>query len=169
MTPTEEVRAALDEFDRTFASGDADALAALFADDAQLLLQHGAPIEGRPAILAQWARLFGEFDPALWRADHQIVEVHGDRAYSLSVYSETLVHRGDDPSRLVNGRLVLFQRRDPNGRWRISMAMNSPFDRSSWSNGKGRARDLTITTVHDGRPADRRPASLARVLPPTWR
>ena len=125
MTPTEEVRAALDEFDRTFASGDADALAALFADDAQLLLQHGAPIEGRPAILAQWARLFGEFDPASWRADHQIVEVHGDRAYSLSVYSETLVHRGDDPSRLVNGRLVLFQRRDPNGRWRISMAMNS--------------------------------------------
>lgn len=125
MTPTDDVRAALAEFDRTFASGDAEALAALFAEDAKLLLQHGEPIEGRPAILEQWTRLFGSYDASSWLAEHQVVEVHGDRAYSLSVYSETLVHRGHEPSRSVKGRLILFQRRDPDGAWRIVLAMNS--------------------------------------------
>ena len=121
----DDVRTALAAFDRAFAAGNADALAELFAADALLLLQHGEPIEGRPAIRDHWTRLFATYDPGSWRAEHRIVETHGDHAYSLSVYSETLVHRGDGPSRVVNGRLILFHRRDPGGQWRVAVAMNS--------------------------------------------
>ncbi len=121
----DEVRAALADFDRAFASGEATTLAELFAVDALLLLQHTEPIEGRPGIRDHWTRLFATYDTGSWRAEHQLVEVHGDHAYSLSIYSETLVHRAGGPSRLVNGRLIRFHRRDPGGSWLVAVAMNS--------------------------------------------
>ena len=99
MRTTSAVHAALDQFDRTFASGDAAALAALFAVDARLLLLHREPMEGRPAILEHWTRLFAQYDPGSWRAEHRIVQIHDDRAYALSLYAETLVdRRGGPPS-----------------------------------------------------------------------
>ena len=125
MTMTTEVHAALDDFDRAFASGDADALAELFAVDASLLLLYGDAIEGREAIRGQWTRLFAAYDPGEWRAERRIVDVHGDRAYALSVYSERLVHRENGSARIVHGRLIHFLRRDPDGTWRVSVAMNS--------------------------------------------
>ncbi len=125
MSTTNEIHDALDDFDRTFASGDADALAELFAVDAQLLLLYGEPIEGRPAIHEHWLKLFAEYDPRAWRAEHRIVEQHGDRAYALSVYSETLVPRHGGASLVVRGRLILFLRRDPDDAWRVALAMNS--------------------------------------------
>jgi uncharacterized protein (TIGR02246 family) len=125
MPSSNPVQAALDQFDRTFASGDAAALAELFAVDARLLLLHREPLEGRPAILEHWTRLFAEYDPASWRAEHDIVEIHDDRAYALSLYSETLVDRRGGPSLDVLGRLILFLRRDPDHSWRVTLAMNS--------------------------------------------
>lgn len=59
------VRAAMDDFDRAFVASDADRLAELFAEDARLMLLHTAAIEGRPAILAHWTRLFDASTPAL--------------------------------------------------------------------------------------------------------
>ena len=122
---TDEVHAALAAFDRCFAAGDAAALSARFSEDAQLLLVHSEPIEGRPAILAHWTRLFSAYDTSAWMVERMVVEVHADRAYALSTYSETLVPRHGGPSRLVNGRLVLFLRRDAEGAWLVTVAMNA--------------------------------------------
>lgn len=128
MTSADEggrVRAALTDFDRCFAAGDAAALAEHFAVDAQLLLLHRDPIEGRASIQAYWHGFFTAYDPGAWQTDLRILDVHADRAYAMAVYSETLVHRGADPSRMVHGRLVFFLRRDPDDRWRVTMVMNS--------------------------------------------
>ena len=126
MSASAEVNAALAEFDRRFGAGDAAGLSGLFAVNAELLLVHSAAIEGRPAILAHWTRLFGAYDTSAWAVERKIVDVHGDRAYAVSTYSETLVPRtGGGPSRLVVGRLVLFLRRDVDAAWRVTLAMNS--------------------------------------------
>ena len=121
------VRDALEAFDRAFAAGDADALAAQFSDDAQLLLQHADAIEGREAIHAHWRRLFERWDTSAWRTEPVVVDVHGAQAYTVATYSETLVPR--DPAQvqrqLVRGRLVRFLRREGDGRWRVSLALNS--------------------------------------------
>ncbi len=124
-TPTEAVQAAIAEFDRCFAAGDAAALSETFAVDAQLLLLHREAIEGRPAIRAHWERLFGDWDPGAWQTEQRIVEVHAERAYVLSVYSETLVPRNGAVSLIVRGRLIRFLRRDSDGRWRVTLALNS--------------------------------------------
>ena len=126
MTPTEAIRDALAAFDRAFAAGDADGLADLFAEDGLLLLLYREPLEGRAAIRDNWARFFADWDPGAWRAEHRVVEADGDRGHALSVYSETLRHRaGIEPSRVVRGRVAYFLRRDPDGAWLITLAMNS--------------------------------------------
>lgn len=125
-SPELEVRATLDAFDRVFAAGDADAVVELFAEDNSLLLLHSAAIHGRAEIHAKWAPVFAEWDLGLWATERVIVDVHGDRAYALSTYTETMVHRaGAKPSRLVVGRLVTFLRRDEAGWWRIAVQLNS--------------------------------------------
>jgi ketosteroid isomerase-like protein len=100
----DEIRLALELFDRAFVSGDADALSERFATDARLLLLHSEPIEERPQIHAHWARLFGAYDTGAWRTERIVTDVHGDRAYTLSTYSETLVPRDGGASLVVRGR-----------------------------------------------------------------
>ena len=117
---------ALDAFDRAFAAGDIDAVVELFAEDASLLLLNGAAIRGREGIRAQWAPSFATWDMSAWATERIVVDVHGDRAYALSTYTETLVHRaGTEQSRLVSGRVVMFLRRADDGRWEITVLLNS--------------------------------------------
>ena len=96
--PPISARTAVDEalarFHRIFAAGDAEALTGLFASDARLLLLHREPLVGREAIREHWTRVFGAYDTSAWLAEPVIVDVHGDRAYTLSTYTETLVPRG---------------------------------------------------------------------------
>lgn len=124
-SPDIEVRAALDAFDRAFAAGDANALVEFFAVDASLLLLYGPAIHGRAGIHAQWTPFFAAWDMSAWATERVIVDVHEDRAYTLSTYTETVVHRaGTEPSRLVVGRVVTFLRL-VDGRWLITVLMNS--------------------------------------------
>ena len=125
MSPEDEVRAALADFDRTFASCDGAALGARFAPEAELLLLYSEPLEGRAAISAFWTRFFAIWDGSSWRAEHRIVEVHGDHAWCQSVYSETLVHREEGRRRVVHGRLVIVLRREAGGSWLVRLVMNS--------------------------------------------
>ena len=119
----DEVHAALDAFDRAFAAGDPDALTELFAPDARLLLLYVPAIEGREAIRSHWTRIFGDWDPGAWQATHDLIEVHGDHAYALTTYRETLRQRIGTATIDVRGRLILFLRRD--GEWLVTLAMNS--------------------------------------------
>lgn len=70
MDSPEDVLAALAEFDRCFASGDAEALSDMFTVDARLLLLHREATEGRAAILSHWTRIFGDYDPGRGRRNH---------------------------------------------------------------------------------------------------
>ena len=120
----DDVHEALATFDRTFASGDADALTERFAPDARLLILFSPELVGRDAIRDHWRGVFGDYDPGAWRSTHDVVEVHGDRAYAQTTYEETLVHRRGEAALRVRGRLILFLRRDPEG-WLVTLAMNS--------------------------------------------
>ena len=121
----DDVRTALETFDRIFASGDPDALAERFAEDARLLILHTPEMVGRDAIRDHWQRVFADYDPGGWRSTHDVVDVHGDRAYAQETYEETLVHRRGEASLQVRGRLVLFLRHEPGGDWLVTLAMNS--------------------------------------------
>jgi uncharacterized protein (TIGR02246 family) len=123
--PEEGVLALLRAHDAAFARGDARAYAALFCADARLLLLHNPAIEGREAVEGRWRAFFDRYDTSAWATVAELVEVHADRAYTLSTYTETLVPRAGGPRISVDGRLVSFARREPDDAWRIAMLMNS--------------------------------------------
>jgi uncharacterized protein (TIGR02246 family) len=118
------IQATLLAFDRALAAGDAHAYASTFAGDGRLLLQFNDPIEGREAILEDSLATFATWDTSAWRTERILVDVCGDRAWAISTYSETLVHRVDGRRRVIRGRLVHVVRREPEG-WRVEIAMNS--------------------------------------------
>ena len=124
ISVVDDVHDALDRFDRAFTSSDADALTDVFAVDGTMLQPYREPLKGREAIHDHTARTFAEYDPSAWRTEPVLIDVHDDRAYVLSTYSETLVHRGGGESIDIRGRLVLFLRRDADGVWRVTLAMN---------------------------------------------
>lgn len=124
VTSRDAVIAALEEFDRRFAAGNPAELAELFAEDGRMIQPHREEIVGRVAIEAHTRRTFDDYDPAAWRTERRLVDVHGDRAYALLTYTETLVHRAEGPSLDIAGRLVLFLVRT-DGSWQVSLALNN--------------------------------------------
>ena len=119
------ITALLAEADSAFAAGDADRYAALFTDDARLLLLHREEIVGRSAILAHWRATMPRFDASAWEPRLVLAEEHGDRAYVHTTYTERLRNRETGERTLVRGRLVYFLRREPRHGWRIGLLMNS--------------------------------------------
>jgi uncharacterized protein (TIGR02246 family) len=111
--------------DAAFAAGDATRYAALFTEDARLYLLHSEPAEGRADIEARWRAAFDRLDTSAWEPRTELVEIHGDHAAVFGTYTERLLNRHDGSRTLVRGRLVYWLRREADGRWRISLLMNS--------------------------------------------
>jgi uncharacterized protein (TIGR02246 family) len=106
------IEAAVERYVAASNRGDADALAALYADDAMLLPPDHEPIRGRQAI--------GEF----WRqgTDEGLqvttlkVEVEGDLGYLIGRYS--LPPTDEEPA--DSGKYVMCLRRQQDGSWKLT-------------------------------------------------
>ncbi len=118
-------RAALAAFDRAMAEADADAMAEVFTDDAQLLAAMTDAVAGRQAIRRHWAQIFARFATTSYDPDYPLVDVHGDRAYALCTYTEVAQPRDGGEAVLLRGRAIYFLRRETDGAWRINLALNS--------------------------------------------
>jgi uncharacterized protein (TIGR02246 family) len=115
----------LGQFHSAFAAGDADWFAGSFAADGRLYLLHREPLEGRDAIRAHFTASFAQLDTSAWEPTTVLVELHERHAYAFGTYTERLLNRDDGSRKLVRGRLVHFLRRDEDGSWWITLAMNS--------------------------------------------
>jgi uncharacterized protein (TIGR02246 family) len=121
----DDIAVLLEEHDAAFAAGDPLRFANTFHADGEMLLVHSETLRGRDAIADQFGRGFGRNDTSAWRATTDRVELHGQHAYLVRSYTETLVPRDGGPRLAVVGRLVTFLRRGPDGAWRISLQMNN--------------------------------------------
>jgi uncharacterized protein (TIGR02246 family) len=121
----EAIAALLRRFHEAFAAGDADALAACFAEGAQMHLLHSEPAMGRDAIRARWKAGFERVDTSDWTPITQLTEMRDDRAFAFSTYTERLLDRPSGERTLVRGRAVHWMAREADGAWRITFLMNS--------------------------------------------
>jgi uncharacterized protein (TIGR02246 family) len=92
--------------------GDAEALAALYADDAMLLPPDHEPIRGREAIGAFWRQGTDEGLEITTLA----VEVDGDLGYSVGRYH--LPPTDEEPA--DSGKYVLCLKRQRDGSWKLT-------------------------------------------------
>ncbi len=96
-------------------AGDAGALAAMYCEDAVLMVPNQPSVEGRSAI----REFFAGF-PKVSSCELKSLEVQGrgDLAFAHGAYKMTLVIPGMDPVH-DEGKYVEIWRRDADGTWRI--------------------------------------------------
>jgi ketosteroid isomerase-like protein len=123
--PDEELLGAIHAFDRAFLEGQLEQFSAFFANEARLLIHQQEAVLGRQAVRESFASVFNDFDTSAYEPRYEIVDVHGDQAYVLGSFDETLRPRTGEPGIQIRGRVVHFWRRESSGAWRIVMALTS--------------------------------------------
>lgn len=113
------LREAMEALDRAWRDGLAAELGDLFAEDAYQLLNNMEAVVGRDAIQRDFAQLAAAFDTSAYAPRYDIIDVHDDHAYVLGSFDEALRPRAGGPGTRVQGRLVLFWRREADGRWQV--------------------------------------------------
>ena len=109
----EAIAAANEEFMATFSRGDAEGIAALYTEDAQVLPPNGDFVTGKHAIQAFWQALL---DMGIKAAMLEILEVerHDDTAIEVSKF--TLQGEGDQV--LDRGKCIVIWRHEA-GQWKL--------------------------------------------------
>lgn len=111
--------ASTERWNQAFNRGDAQAVAALYADDAILMPPTDTTVYTRPAIEAFWEGLlaqgFGEH-----AIDIVDVKVQGDLAYVAGVWSATQAVSGGDKAYYGGNVLSVFQRQG-DGSWKAKL------------------------------------------------
>jgi len=108
-----DIRAAYDIFEASFARGDAAGLAALYTEDGMLLPAGFDMVQGRSGIQDFWQ---GVMDMGIKKAELTIAEVeqHGDTAVDLGRY----ILRGKAESVMDQGKYLVIWRRQAD-RWKL--------------------------------------------------
>lgn len=108
MSVIDDVRAFNDAFERALADQDADALTALYADDARLMLAGQPMLHGQPAIVAVM-RAWVEEGPVTLRFETEEVMADGELVIDIG----HIVAAGG------RTKYVVVHRRQPDGSLRI--------------------------------------------------
>lgn len=105
-------------------SGNADALAGLYTEDAVLMTPTG-DVVGREAIRAHFTARFGTRTDSIFHTttDQEALDVAGDRAYEAGTITFMVGPRGAGPGRPVVVRYVTFWQRQSDGAWRIRRSL----------------------------------------------
>jgi len=106
------IRGAEPRFITAFNAGNADAVAAMYADDAVLLVPNAPIARGNAAIRDAYRAAFGSGHPTLNFASDRIVQ-SGDVAYEYGHYTMAMGSVNDQ------GNYVSVWRRQPNGDWKM--------------------------------------------------
>jgi uncharacterized protein (TIGR02246 family) len=111
MTVDEEVRAFNDAFERALLAQDAEALVALYREDARLLVPGQPVIQGRAALETE-LRSWVENGPVSLRFESEQVLSDGDLVVDIGSTTRPSGQRG---------KYVVVHRRDRDGRLRIAV------------------------------------------------
>lgn len=108
-----KIRKADDNFESTFAKGDAAGMANLYTDDGMLLPTGSDFIRGRQAIQQLWQ---GAMDMGIKQAKLEIVEVehYGDTAIEVGQYTLS----GEGSQVMDQGKYIVIWKQQ-NGQWKL--------------------------------------------------
>jgi uncharacterized protein (TIGR02246 family) len=108
-----QIRKANDNFESTYAQGDASGMASLYTPDGMLLPSGFEPVKGREAIGNFWQMVMNMGVKAA-KLDTVEVEEHGDTAIELGQY----LLSGAEGQRIDQGKyIVIWKKQD--GEWKL--------------------------------------------------
>ncbi|MEQ8411710.1 MAG: nuclear transport factor 2 family protein [Erythrobacter sp.] len=100
-----------------YEAGEWEELRTLYADDAVLMTQGQAKIEGADAILAFLQRLSNMGAEVAFRFQPEEAFVEGDRGFVTAKYRMDIAFPGKEPSVVVGRSFLVYKWRD--GRWKL--------------------------------------------------
>lgn len=121
-----EVEAAMQQYTVLLKTGPAEATAALFTADGELLEPGLAALHGREAIQTFLAPVFAAVVVESASTESDAVEVYGDAAYQWGTYRQRVAEKGKAAND-YHGRYVASWRREADGRWRLAKMLVQPF------------------------------------------
>ena len=98
----------------SFQRGDADTIASLYTDDAELFIPGAPVIEGKRAIRDAWSGIVGRGGNRV-EIDVREVQESGDMAFDTGHFTAT----DPDGSILNAGKWIVIWKRDASGAWSI--------------------------------------------------
>jgi len=99
-------------------AGDAAALAALFAEDAISLPDHGSALEGRAAIQKHFETVFSGVTANISVTPGD-TEVTGDIAHEHGTFSVTVTPKAGGAATTETGKYLVVLKREADGAWRV--------------------------------------------------
>ena len=125
MTVQDEITALYRAVLAGWNSADAEAFAAVFAEDGQLVGFDGSEVAGRSGIAEQMAAIFADHATGTYVGIVRQVQPLGSDAALLRAVSGVVPAGSDDIEPSLNATQSLVARRDPDG-WRVVLYHNTP-------------------------------------------
>jgi uncharacterized protein (TIGR02246 family) len=114
MTAQHAISEGYRAFEDAYYRGDAEAIAQMYTDDAELFVPEVSVIKGRPAIAQAWRQILGPGGNNV-RVDVGEVQECGDWAYDIGRFAA----RAPDGSLLGAGKYIVIWKRQSSGEWKI--------------------------------------------------
>lgn len=114
---TTAINALRDQFTAAFNSNDAAATAATYTDDAIMLPENQAAVEGKQAIQASYAAMFRENPVKVVLAPLE-TQVAGDWAYDRGNATMTVTPKSGKPIE-ESAKYLVIVKRQPDGSWKL--------------------------------------------------
>ena len=113
-----DMEARIQEYTAALASGDAAALAAMFADDAIMMPPNAKALAGKQAIQDMWA---ANFEKATYKATIAAAEseVAGGWMYGRGTYTTTVTPKAGGEAIEDTGKWMSISKSMPDGTWKI--------------------------------------------------
>ncbi len=127
LSPADEarIRSVDSAFMAAANAGDAEAVSAVYTDDAALLAPNLPPQKGRDAIKAFWGGFLGVYT-VRFEVVSDTVEGRGDLAYNLGHYRFSAVPKAKGaPGVADEGKFLEILRKQPDGSWKYVLDMYS--------------------------------------------
>ena len=124
-----EVEAAMQQYTTLLRTGPAEATAALFTAEGELLEPGLAALHGREAIRTFLAPLFAAVVVESATSESDAVEVYGNTAYQWGTYRQRVAEKSEKgkAAKDYHGRYVASWRREADGHWRLAKMLVQPF------------------------------------------
>lgn len=119
-------------------AANAEAIAALYDDDALVLYPNQSAVAGRSAILSYFKGFFSEFEQKGFDLTSDEIEVAGPWAFDRGTYRWQAVPRAGGDRIEDHGKYLVILRRQADGSWRVARDMdNSDRPLSQMARGAG--------------------------------